>query len=239
MPIIGVTTYYVDAAWGAWRQLSSLVPAAYFELVVGAGARPVLLPPVRSAPGGPGAGASDVVGVLDGLVLTGGGDIDPAAYGEEAHPSVSGVDPDRDRSELALLSAALERDLPVLAICRGIQVLNVHRGGSLVQHLPETTGRDDHRRKLGTYEDITIVTTPGSRLASIMGEKATVSCSHHQAVDRLGSELEVTARSADPFESLVEGVELASRRFVVGVQWHPEQAGDRRLFDALVSECTR
>ena len=129
IPLIGVSTYVADVAWGSWERRAAVLPESYFELVAAAGGRPLLLPPTSTAPGGPGAGADEVIAVLDGLVLTGGGDVDPAAYGEEPDPEVGGVDPNRDASERALLAAALEADLPVLAICRGCQVLNVYLGG--------------------------------------------------------------------------------------------------------------
>ena len=142
VPLIGVTTYVADAAWGAWERRAAVLPASYFELVASAGGRPLLLPPLSTAPDGPGTGATEVMGALDGLVLTGGGDVDPAAYGEEAIPAVGGVNPVRDASERALLAAALAVDLPVLAICRGLQVLNVALGGTLHQHLPDVVGTE-------------------------------------------------------------------------------------------------
>jgi gamma-glutamyl-gamma-aminobutyrate hydrolase PuuD len=233
-----VTTYYANAAWAAWERPSAVVPAAYFELVAAAGARPLLLPPCRRGPAGiphdPGAGADDVVGALDGLVLVGGGDLDPATYGQVAHPATGGVDPERDGSELALLAAALGRDLPTLAICRGLQILNVARGGTLLQHVPDVVGHPGHRPAPGQFADVDVVTAPGSTVAAVLGEKLTVACSHHQAVDRLGEGLVATAHSLDA-EPVVEAVELPGHRFVVGVQWHPEESGDGRLFDALVA----
>ena len=145
IPLIGVSTYVADASWATWERRAAVLPESYFELVAAAGGRPLLLPPPSTAPGGPGAGADEVIDVLDGLVLTGGGDVDPLAYGEEAAPEVGGVDPNRDASERALLAAALRVDLPVLAICRGCQVLNVELGGTLHQHLPDVVGHLDHR----------------------------------------------------------------------------------------------
>ncbi|MHB8219510.1 MAG: gamma-glutamyl-gamma-aminobutyrate hydrolase family protein [Acidimicrobiales bacterium] len=225
-PLVGLTTYYQEATWGPWARRAATVPATYVELVVGSGARPVLLPPC-----GPG-GAADVVGALDALVLIGGGDVDPATYGRPAHPATSGVDPSRDAGELALLAAALDADLPVLAICRGHQLLNVAQGGTLVQHVPELVGHQGHQPGPGRFAPVDVVTEPGSVVAAALGERATVSCSHHQAVDTVGEGLAVTARSVD---AVIEAVELEGHRFAVGVQWHPEETADRRLLDALVS----
>ena len=241
-PLVGVTTYAAEAAWGPWHRPAAVLPAPYFELVAAAGARPLLLPPARQAAGGPGAGAAAVIDALDALVLVGGGDLAPVRYGGPAHPELAGVDSVRDASEVALLAAALERDLPVLAICRGLQLLNVHLGGSLVAHLPEVVGHRGHQPAPGRFDDVDIVTVPGTRTAAALGEKDTGRCSHHQAGARLGSGLVVSARSVEAAAGpgggpagVVEAVELAGARFVVGVQWHPEESGDRRLFDALLA----
>lgn len=246
-PLVGVTTYYVEAAWGPWRSPAAVVPAPYFEMVAEAGGRPMLLPPSRSAPGaaGSGTGVADIAGsrtgavgvvsALDALVLVGGGDVDPAAYGAPHHPAVAGVDAVRDRSELALLEAALDRDVPVLAICRGLQLLNVHLGGTLYTHLPDVIGHDGHQPGPGRFSEVEVATVPGTRTAGILGEQVTARCSHHQSVDRLGRGLVVTALSKGDAEKVVEAVELPTHRWVLGVQWHPEESGDRRLFDALVA----
>ena len=169
--------------------------------------------------------------MLDGLVLTGGGDVDPAAYGEEPDPEVGGVDVNRDASERALLAAALEADLPVLAICRGCQVLNVFLGGTLHQHLPDVVGNLDHRHAPLVFADVDVKTVPGTMTADVFGPTTTVRCSHHQAIRDLGRDLVVTARAGD---GVVEAVELPSARFVLAVQWHPEEAMDQRPFDALL-----
>jgi putative glutamine amidotransferase len=237
-PLVGVTTYFDEAAWGPWRRPASVVPAPYFELVAAAGCRPLLLPPCRDDGLGGAAGADDVIRAIDGLVVVGGGDVDPARYDGGSHPKVGGVDPVRDTSEQALVEAALAADLPVLAICRGLQVLNVALGGSLTVHLPDRVGHDGHQPAPGVFSELEVVTVPGTTIARELGERATVRCSHHQAIDRLGHGLVVTARSVEPATSLepegvIEAVELPDRTFAVGVQWHPEESGDRRLFDAL------
>ena len=240
VPLIGVTTYYADAAWGPWHRPASVVPSSYFELVAAAGARPVLLPPCRQDGQGGAAGAAEVVRALDALVVVGGGDLDPASYGGGTHTQVLGVDPVRDASEQALLGAALDADLPVLAICRGHQLLNVACGGTLRLHLPDDTGHNGHQPRAGAFSDVDVVTEPGTVVSRLFGEQAVVRCSHHQAIDRLGEGLTVAARSVEPPESslpagVIEAVELRDHRFVVGVQWHPEESGDRRLFDALAA----
>jgi gamma-glutamyl-gamma-aminobutyrate hydrolase PuuD len=228
--LVGVTTYRQQAAWGPWDRLAEVLPASYAECVADAGGRPVLLPPCD----GPGAGddsAPGVVDALDALVLVGGGDLDPARYGQAPHAATGAIDPGRDANELALLDAALRQDVPVLAICRGMQVLNVLLEGTLVQHLPDVVGHLGHQPDRGCFGPTEVTTEPGSILAKVVGESGTVSCSHHQAVDRVGTGLSVVARASD---GTVEALELPSRRFVVGVQWHPEEDRDLRLFEALV-----
>jgi putative glutamine amidotransferase len=231
-PLIGITTYVADVAWSSWERRSAVLPASYFELAAAAGGRPVLLPPLSRAPQGPGAGAAEVVSALDGLVLTGGGDVDPAAYGQEPEATVGGVNSVRDASERALLAAALAIDLPVLAICRGVQVLNVELGGTLHQHVPDVVGNEDHRTAPLVFGDMAVTTTPGSAAAEVFGAAPIVLCSHHQSIDQLGRGLEVTARAGD---GVIEAVELPGARFVLGVQWHPEEGSDQRPFDALVA----
>lgn len=231
IPLIGVTTYVADARWGGWERRSAVLPESYFELVAAAGGRPLLLPPPGRAPDGPGTAADEVIEALDGLVLTGGGDVDPGAYGEQREPEVAGVNTTRDASERALLKAALRADLPVLAICRGCQVLNVELGGTLHQHLPGVVGHLAHRSAPYVFGDVEVATTPGSAAARIFGATPTVLCSHHQSIRGLGRGLVATASTGD---GVIEAVELPSARFVLGVQWHPEEQGDGRPFEALV-----
>jgi putative glutamine amidotransferase len=229
-PLIGVTTYRQDAAWGPWDRAAALVPVAYVDCVAAAGGRPMLLPPYEGV-GGTELSATEVVGVLDGLVLIGGGDVDPDRYRRPPDPATAGVNRLRDDSEIALLTAALALEVPVLAICRGMQVLNVHLGGSLIQHLPDAVGHSGHQPMVGCFGTTEVRIEPGSRLSKILDESVTVQCSHHQAVDRLGAGLVVTASAAD---GVVEAVELSSAPFVIGVEWHPEEDGDLRLFEALI-----
>jgi anthranilate synthase component 2/putative glutamine amidotransferase len=170
--------------------------------------------------------------VVDGLVLIGGGDIDAHRYGQPADPRNGGTNEQRDDLEFRLLEEALRRDLPVLAICRGLQVLNVFLGGDLVQQLPDVVGTDRHQPRPGAFGPVTVVAEPGTLVHRLFGERFDVLCSHHQAVDSLGRDLEVSATSED---GVVEAVELVDHRFVVGVQWHPEENRDARLFEELVS----
>lgn len=230
VPRIGLTTYVDRAAWGVWDQPAALLPATYVSVVARAGGLPVLLPPI--VPTDLRASAEAAVDALDGLVLTGGSDVAPEQYGAPAHAATDGPRPERDAWELALLRAALAVDRPVLAICRGAQLLNVACGGTLHQHLPEVVGGDAHRPALGSFGTVTMQVEPGSRLAALVGAAPAGQCHHHQAIDRVGAGLTVCARAAD---GTIEAVELAGPRFALGVQWHPEEAGDERLFAALIA----
>jgi len=221
-PIIGITSYVVRATWGVWHDLpSTLVPHDYTAAVTEAGGRAVLLPPDDLD--------TDVLRVLDGLVLAGGPDIDPSWYGADREP-LTDVAHDRDGAELSLVRAALDHDVPVLGVCRGMQLLTVAAGGRLHQHLPDVLGHEKHRPAPGVYGEHEARFTPGSRIAALMGDELGVHCYHHQGVADAGT-LEVTGRTED---GLAEAVEDPARRFVLGVQWHPEVIRDRRLFGALV-----
>ena len=236
IPLIGISTYVDEVAWGAWSRPSAVLPESYYELVASAGARPLLLPPLRTPDPGPGFGAAEVVSVLDGLVLTGGGDVDPGLYGEGPQSSVGGVNPIRDENERALLAAALAIDLPVLAVCRGCQILNVERGGTLYQHVPDVVGHEDHRIAPSVFGEVRVVTEPGTLTAAVFGASPTVLCSHHQSIHVLGGGLVATAHAAD---GVIEAVELPAAAFVLGVQWHPEESWDQRPFGALVAAARR
>ena len=235
-PLIGVTTYRQTTSWWSWERDAALVPGPYLDVIDGAGGEALLLPPpgVGIAPHGA-ARYQRVVEALDGLVVIGGGDLDAARYGADADPRNGGTSAQRDELELGLIRAALAIDLPLLAVCRGLQVLNVCLGGDLVQQLPDRLGTSAHQPRPGAFGPVTVTTAAGSTVHRLLGARTEVLCSHHQAVDRLGEGLVVTARSQD---GVVEAVELPGHRFVVGVQWHPEENGDRRLFSALVDAAT-
>jgi gamma-glutamyl-gamma-aminobutyrate hydrolase PuuD len=235
-PLIGVTTYRQTTSWWAWERDAALVPGLYLDMVWRSGGQPLLIPPVGGDERQVAAGVVAAVAALDGLVLIGGGDIDAGRYGQEPDPRAGGTSDDRDRVELTLLAAALDRDLPVLAVCRGHQVLNVLLGGDLIQYLPDVVGSNAHQPRAGAFGSVTVRTEPGSVVAGALGERFDVLCCHHQAIGSLGRGLVVTATSDD---GVVEAVELPGRRFVVGVQWHPEEERDTRLFEAMIGPATR
>ena len=223
--MIGITTYVTQAQWSYWDEEAVLVPAAYVQALERAGGRPVLIPPSEH-------GIEETLDAVDGLVFSGGSDLDPDLYDQEPHDETFGVVPERDRAELALLEAALARDLPVLAVCRGSQVLNVARGGDLVQHLPDLVGDEKHKHTPGTFADHDITLQPGTRLASLLGDHAPVKSHHHQGFGRVGDGLRVAAYAED---GTIEAVEDPSHPFALGVLWHPEAGEDLKLFEELVS----
>ena len=225
-PLIGITTYAQDARWGVWHLPAALIPLDYVDAVERAGGRALLIPPSED-------GVQETLSVLDGVVFSGGADVDPGMYGADAHPETDVPQARRDAGELALLQAALERDLPTLAICRGFQLLNVARGGDLIQHLPEEIGNDVHKQVPGEFAVHPVEVKEGSRLGSIVGATPEVTSHHHQALGRLGDGLVESAWAAD---GTLEAVEDPSRRFLVGVQWHPEASKDAALFEALVEQ---
>jgi putative glutamine amidotransferase len=222
--VIGITTYVTQAQWSYWDEEAVLVPAAYVQALERAGGRPVLIPPSEH-------GIEETLDAVDGLIFSGGSDLDPDLYDQEPHDETFGVVPERDRAELALLEAALARDLPVLAVCRGSQVLNVARGGDLVQHLPDLVGDEKHKHTPGTFADHDVTLQPGTRLASLLGDHAPVKSHHHQGFGRVGDGLRVAAHAED---GTIEAVEDPSRRFALGVLWHPEAGEDLKLFEELV-----
>jgi putative glutamine amidotransferase len=225
-PVIGITSYAEDARWGVWSEPAALIPLAYVEAVEKAGGRPLVVPPSED-------GLEETLDALDGILFSGGSDIDPDAYGAEPHPETNEIRPDRDRAELALLRAALDRDMPVLAVCRGSQVMNVARGGDLVQHLPEIVGDDKHKHTPGVFADHDVELKAGTRLQRTLGERLPVKSHHHQGYGRIGEGLVEAAWAED---GTVEALEDPERRFALAVLWHPEAGEDSALFDELVAE---
>jgi putative glutamine amidotransferase len=235
-PVIGICTAYERASWSVWEQPAALLPSAYIDAVQRAGALVMMIPPDPALVEDP----EQALELIDGLILAGGADLDPASYGQQAHPETRDTVPERDAVEIALVRAAIERDLPVLGICRGMQLLNVACGGTLLQHLPERFGHEEHRRVVGSFDgsEHDVALTEGSLAASAAGEVAHVTKSHHhQGVDRLGEGLLVTGVSR--FDGLAEAIELPEKRFVLGVQWHPEADPGSPVVGALVGACER
>lgn len=220
-------------SYGAWSGVeAALSPIGYVRAVSEAGGRALLLPPDPEGAERP----EELLGLLDALVLTGGaGDIDPALYGQRPHPETGPIQPGRDAFELSLARAAVERDVPVLGICRGMQLLNVAFGGSLEQHLPEVVGHEGHRRVPGRFSEHEVNLEPGSLAARACGgERVRVKSHHHQGIAEVGEGLIPTGRDAE--DGTVEAIEMPGRRFVLGVLWHPEEDRESRLIRALVEE---
>ncbi|SPM43554.1 Gamma-glutamyl-gamma-aminobutyrate hydrolase PuuD (putrescine degradation), contains GATase1-like domain [Mycobacterium numidiamassiliense] len=227
-PVVGLTSYLEQVRTGIWDVSAGYLPADYFAGVIAAGGIAVLLPPQPVDD----EIVSAVLDSLDALVITGGYDLDPAAYGQQPHPTTDEPRTNRDAWEFALLRGALDRRLPVLGICRGAQVLNVAFGGTLHQHLPDVLGHNGHRAGNGVFARLPVRTVPGTRLAGLIGESADASCYHHQAIDTVGDALTVSAWDGD---GVVEALELPGDHFVLAVQWHPEKTlDDLRLFHAVV-----
>jgi len=226
-PLIGLSSYREHASWGVWSQGADLLPASYSDSIVRAGGVPVLLPPASRDPDA----AAAVVARIDGLVITGGADVDPAQYGEAPQELTVVVRPDRDAWELALLISAEAANLPTLGVCRGMQVMAVASGGTLDQHTPDLVGHDEHNPQPGVFGDTEVTTTDESVLHSILGSTVTVHCHHHQSV-RSHPGYVATAWATD---GTLEAMEFDGGRFCLGVQWHPEAGRDQRLFDALVT----
>ncbi len=228
-PLIGITSYAEEIRYGVWTEEAALVPLAYVRAIEHAGGRPLIVPPVED-------GVEETLDALDGLILSGGGDLDPGLYGADAHPETDKPRPVRDQAELRMLQAALDRDMPVLAICRGSQLLNVARGGDLVQHLPEAVGHEEHKHTPGAFSDHGVRVAQGSRLGGLLGEHAPVKSHHHQGMGRIGEGLREVAWADD---GVVEGLEDPDKRFALGVLWHPEEGEDFALFEGLVEEARR
>jgi putative glutamine amidotransferase len=231
-PTIGVTAATENVSYGAWREIPAVVsPASYVRAVQGAGGRPVLLLPDPEDAREP----DGVLDLIDALIVTGGaGDVDPALYGQEPHPETGPVQEERDAYELALVRGAIDRRMPVLGICRGMQILNVAYGGGIEQHLPDVVGHENHRHTPGTFADHEVDLEVGSLAARAVGaERAPVKSHHHQGVGEIGDGLVITGRSDD---DAVEALEDPSCPFVLGVLWHPEEDEKSQPIKALVSE---
>lgn len=229
-PVVGLTTYLERSRQGVWDVRAAFLPQQYFQAVTACGAAAVLLPPQRT----PESAADAVLDGLDGLILTGGVDVQPELYGAARHPETDAARTDRDAWELALLRGAVRRGIPVFGICRGLQLINVAYGGTLHQHLPEALGTQRYRVGGGVFAANTVHIDDGTRLAGILGAGAfDVHSYHHQGLDRIGDALTVTARTDD---GLVQAVELPGEDYLVAVQWHPEEdPDDLRLFEGLVT----
>jgi putative glutamine amidotransferase len=225
-PVIGISAYDVPVDFGQWKDMRCvLVPEGYVRSVVAAGGVPVLIPPTEVSPA--------ILDDIDAMVFTGGSDINPAVYGQEPHPASSGFYDHRDAAELELMRAALGGAMPVLGICRGMQLLNVARGGDLIQHLEGST----HKGPPGMYTRHSVTVLAGTHLAGVLGTDAHTHSCHHQAPGRLGEGLRVAATAED---GTVEAIEDAAADYVVGVLWHPEEdeEGGAALFRVLVDQAT-
>lgn len=229
-PVVGICAAIERVSWGVWDGYEvTLAPRTYVTAVQRAGGIAIVLPPDQVAVGDPDL----LLDRVDALILAGGADIDPSSYGAETHPETKGTWPERDRFELALTRRALERDQPVLGICRGMQLLNVALGGSLDQHLPESVGNEVHRARGGSFGEHHVRLAPGSLACAAAGVEAFVVFSHHhQGLDRVGEGLVVSGWSVE--DDLVEAIELPEKRFALGVVWHPEEDPDSQLIAALV-----
>ena len=234
-PLIGITSYSEIVRHGRWEEAVAFVPRTYPDVLRAGGAHAVLLPPVSNDDSD---GLGTLLDRLDGVVLTGGEDVCGLAYGrseEVAEHRLEAHNPLRDEFEIEISKAAWERRLPIFAICRGLQVLNVALGGTLIADLATAGASREHRLELGTFHDHRVIFEPGTRLHELLGPEVRVLSHHHQALDRVSDELRVSGRAAD---GTVEAAEARnSGHFAIGVQWHPEEGGDAALFDAFVAEC--
>ena len=224
-PLIGLTTYVQNARYSSFEAPSAVLPLAYVESVHASGGRAVLITTDDPGP--------DVLDRIDGIVFTGGSDVEPVHYGDEPHAETKWVE-QRDRAELLLLRAALERDLPLLGVCRGFQLMVVAAGGRLHQHLPDVFGHGGHR--LPANETHRVVLTAGTLCHKILGDELAVNSLHHQGVADPGT---LTPAGWCPGDDLLEAAEDPTRSFAIGVQWHPEMSTDRRVFEALVAAARR
>ena len=231
-PNIGVTCNLEIVKYGIWTESAAMVPLTYVRAIARAGGRPLLIAPTPADLADP----SELLDLLDGVLVTGGADVDPGAYGERPHAATEAVAADRDAFELLLVRSAAERDLPCLGVCRGMQVLNVAYGGSLEQHLADRLENDIHRGGDGAFADHRVEVEPESLAALAAGAtEVAVKSYHHQGIARVGEGLRVTAHAAG--DGTVEAIEDDQRRFMLGVLWHPEEDEADRLIGAFVREC--
>jgi len=234
-PVIGICAALERAKWSVWDQQTFLTPRGYVDAIHRAGGLAVVIPPDPELETNP----DEILDRIDGLILAGGADIDPANYGAEPHPATTHTVPERDTFEIALAQRALERDMPMLGICRGMQLMNVATGGTLNQHVPESHGHDDHRRSPGSFDDADhdVRLEPGSLAARAAGEEVHATKSHHhQGIDVLGEGLVVTGWA--DLDELPEAIEAPDKRFALGVQWHPEADELSRVIEAFVQEAS-
>jgi putative glutamine amidotransferase len=233
-PLIGISAAVEPASFGPWvEEPSVLLPIGYARAVQAAGGIAAMLPPDAGAADAP----EELLDRLDALILGGGADVDAASYRAEPHSETVGTNPDRDRFELALAREALRRDLPVLGVCRGMQLMNVVAGGNLDQHLPERIGHERHRSKPGIWSEHEVRLAPGSLAAEAAGaERLTIKSHHHQGVGELGEGFEATAWATD--DDTVEAIEQPERGFTLGVLWHPEEDPDDRIIPSLIGRAT-
>jgi putative glutamine amidotransferase len=232
-PLIGICTALERAQWGVWDQPAMLLPRNYIDAIQRAGGIALMLPPDPAAVADPDL----LLDVVDGLVLAGGADLDPRSYGEPRAPQTVHTVPERDDFEIALARRAIERGIPFLGICRGMQVMNVAQGGTLIQDLPTALGHERHCRVPGSFDgaDHPVHLAGGSRAAAAAGAENTNTLSHHhQGIDRLGEDLLVSGWAE--LDELPEAIEAPDHRFALGVQWHPEADETSRVIAALVEE---
>jgi len=228
-PLIGISAAVEPASFGPWvEEPAVLLPLGYARAVQAAGGIAAMLPPDGQAAKAP----DEILDRLDAVVLGGGADVDPGSYGAEPEPETGNTNPDRDRFEIALARGALERELPLLGVCRGMQILNVASGGTLEQHLPERTGNEQHRPVPGSWGEHEVRLEPGSLAARAAGaERLSVKTHHHQGLAEIADEFEATGWATD--DDTVEAIELPNRRFTLGVLWHPEEDPDDRVIPSL------
>ena len=238
--MIGICTALEGARWGVWDQPAALLPLNYLQAIQRAGALALMLAPDEQLTEDP----EQALDLIDGLILAGGSDIDPGSYGQPAHPLTIDTVPARDRFEIALVRAAIARDMPVLGICRGMQLLNVALGGTLLQHLPDHVGHEEHRRVPGSLAieaahevDLAEGSLAAGAVGGVGGVRHSTRSHHHQGVDCLGSGLIVSGTSQ--LDDVPEAIELPERRFVLGVQWHPEADDDSVVIESLVQAAAR